>query len=363
MQVVFRTDASNVIGSGHVMRCLALAEDLKCNGADIVFICREHRDNMCALIESYGHKVYRLPAPEQDLVSADGGGHSHWLGVPLSKDAEETTATISQLSKPIDWLVVDHYSIDSRWESILRPAVRRIMVVDDLADRPHTCDVLLDQNLYSEMQLRYDPFLPNQCIRLLGPDFAMLRKEFLNAREMLKPRSGTIRNILVSFGGSDTLRTTIIALKMIAGSRVPDIHVDVAVGPQFTFLDELDAICAKHSHWELHINTSQLAQLMAKSDLAFGGGGITTWERCCLGLPCILIAQAFNQIAIAKAVHAANVGIYIGEAALVDLKYGQNKLRELFDNPGLVSEMSRHGMKLVDGRGTQRISSILNSIH
>lgn len=226
MQIIIRTDASLTIGTGHVIRCLTLADALKKKGARIVFICREHQGHLCDLIEDRGFTVHRLPQPNIGFIAEDEPAHAAWLGASWQEDAEQTRAFIQALDggKP-QWLIVDHYSIDHRWESTLRPMVERIFVIDDLADRNHYCDLLLDQNLFPDMQSRYTARVPEGCPLMLGPDYALLQPIYAEQHDRIPPREGPVRRILISFGGADSDNLTGCALAAFISLERPDVEV------------------------------------------------------------------------------------------------------------------------------------------
>ncbi|MEK9943238.1 MAG: UDP-2,4-diacetamido-2,4,6-trideoxy-beta-L-altropyranose hydrolase, partial [Gammaproteobacteria bacterium] len=228
MQILFRTDASSTIGKGHVMRCLSLAIELRENGGTCKFICRAHDGNLINRITEEGFEVATLPLHSYNPRSPnhDSGNHIHLscLGTDWETDANETILALG--NKPVDWLIVDHYALDFRWESMLRKVARRIMVVDDLADRDHDCDLLLDQNLIADMEVRYDTRVPSQCACLLGPEFALLHPEYSELRGRTAPRSGPIRRILVSFGGLDHHGRTALAVESILSTNGQDIILD-----------------------------------------------------------------------------------------------------------------------------------------
>ena len=173
MRVVFRADASVTIGTGHVMRCLTLAEALRKAGAEVAFVCRELDGNLAGLIEARGFDVHVLPPlePPTDPLT--------WTAAHWHEDAAQTA---SFLKTRADWLVVDHFALEHRWEKEMREHANRLMVIDDLADRVHDCDLLLDQN-YLQEPARYDTLVPAHCRKLLGPAYALLRDEFRRARE------------------------------------------------------------------------------------------------------------------------------------------------------------------------------------
>ena len=174
MTIIFRTDASLLIGSGHVMRCLTLADELRLRGSNVMFICREHPGNLIDLIKDKGFTVAALQQPKTEyFMTPEDVAHAAWLGVSWKNDATDTIPILGK-TKP-SWLIVDHYAIDCRWENMLRHHVGKIMVIDDLADRSHDCDLLLDQNLYQDMETRYNHLVSNSCLKFLGPKFALLR--------------------------------------------------------------------------------------------------------------------------------------------------------------------------------------------
>ncbi|XSC48122.1 UDP-2,4-diacetamido-2,4,6-trideoxy-beta-L-altropyranose hydrolase [Bradyrhizobium sp. RDT10] len=221
-RVVIRVDASTEMGMGHLMRCLSLARALADDGATVLFLLRSHAARLTRLIEGEGHTVQLLPDPDRrpEDVAASGSAYAHWLPTTWEEDAEQTLEAIDQIG-PIDWLIVDHYSLDARWERMLRKRVPRILAIDDLADRDHDCDILLDQNLVLEMDARYRGLLPATCKPLLGPHYALLRPEFAEQRKSLNGRSGEVGRILVCFGGSDPGNETAKALSTVKRLSLP----------------------------------------------------------------------------------------------------------------------------------------------
>lgn len=354
MKIAFRTDASSQIGTGHFMRCLTLADALKKKGAQIRFVSRElpvHLRDMLAAkgieFEALGEKS--APLPTGDLA------HAHWLGASQEQDAQATILALSDLNW--DWLIVDHYALDVRWESILRQVVRQIMVIDDLADRQHDCDILLDQNYYADMQTRYIGKVPTHCQLLLGPRYALLRDEFRILREQIKPRTGPVKRILVFFGGVDAGNYTGIAIKALAELVIEGLNVDVVIGSQHPCRTEILAACAAHGY-ESHVQTSRMAELMAAADLAIGAGGSATWERCGLGLPTLAISTADNQQKqIADAAAEGLLYAPMGKDDLVTVL--KHHMKALFENLPLLKFISTVAMKFVDGKGVFRIISAL----
>jgi len=352
MKVVIRVDASLQIGSGHVMRCLTLADELRSRGADILFISRDHPGNLFDLIKGQGYPLACLAAAAGEYqASADDPLHAHWMGVSWERDAEETVAALP--AGRADLLTVDHYAVDRRWEGRLRPHVGRIMVIDDLADRPHDCDLLLDQNLYRDMESRYNGLVPDACHKLVGPRYALLRPEFTKARRTLRQRDGQVRRILVFFGGVDADNQTDKALQVLSALGRKDLVVDVVVGGANPHKDEIKAVCRTNG-FDYHCQVGNMAELMAAADLAIGGGGTATWERCAVGLPALVVSIAENQYEIAH--NACQVGaiIFLGNSFDLDSAAYQDKLLDTVADSHIIRTMADKAIQLVDGNGAER---------
>jgi len=351
MQVAIRTDAALHIGTGHVMRCLTLAERLRAGGAEVLFICRQHDGHLCQFIEARGYAVARLPAPPAQWQAPAEPPHGAWLGADWAQDAAETTAALPW--RP-DWLVIDHYAIDRRWQQAMRPAVQRIMVLDDLADRPHDCDLLLDQNAAEAPQARYEGLLPPHCQRLLGPQYALLRPEFAAARAALAPRSGQLRRLFVFIGGADPDNVTGRVLQAVAAAGLPQLALDVVIGGANPHHAALAAQCAALPGARLHRQVDNMAELMAGADLAIGAGGGAMWERCAVGLPAIVLAVADNQQPGCQAMARQGRILYLGQAAQLAPAALPAALRLAAASPWLLQQLSDASLALVDGRGAER---------
>lgn len=349
--VAFRLDATSRIGTGHFMRCLTLAEALQQRGAQIRFVSRGLPAYLSDMLESRGIEFAPL-----DNAAGEAAGdlaHSSWLGTSQDRDVQDSAAVLG--GRKWDWLVVDHYALDARWESAMRNTAGKIMAIDDLADRQHDCDVLLDQNYYRDMQTRYDGKVPEHCRMLLGPHYALLRKEFRKMRDQVKPRKGTVRRILVFFGGVDAGNYTGLAIEALAGLDIKGVEIDVVIGAQHPHRSEIEQACATQGY-SCHVQTARMAELMAAADLAIGAGGSATWERCCLGLPALSLCTADNQRR--QIIDAAEAGLLYapnGGGDLVDLIRRHTK--GLLENAALLRLISNAAMNAVDGGGALRIVS------
>ena len=356
MNVAFRVDASPRIGSGHVMRCLTLADELRARGARTRFVSRHLSAPLRELLQSRGHESVLLPG-DGAAAPVDELAHAAWLGTSQRHDATESLAALAD--SRWDALVVDHYALDSRWQTPLRAAARTLVVIDDLADRSHDCDVLIDNNHYEDAERRYDGRVPSACQRLLGPRYALLRAEFRELRRRVAPRSGKPSRLLVFFGGMDADDYTGRTLEAFEDDVVRGVHVDVIIGGQHPRREFIESECARRG-FELHVQTPRMAELMAAADLSVGAGGTATWERCCLGLPTLAFSVADNQRQLVSDGAAAGL-LYAFEAKDEWAPAMQRHLRALFENPGLRHALSVHGMAMVDGRGALRVAALLGS--
>ena len=360
MNLIIRADASVQIGTGHVMRCLTLADELRGCGAEAVFVCREFDGNLCSYMEEKGYIVHRLPVSnEQEHNIEDNLKHSAWLGADWQTDAGQVEKIIKSLDTHPDWLLVDHYALDERWEEYLRPYVKKIMVIDDLADRAHDCDLLLDQNFYENLESRYNGLVPTSCKKLLGPKYALLRPEFREARKNLRKRDGHVRRIMIFFGGSDPTNETTKALEAIRMLNRPDIAVDVVVGSANPNKDKINELCAGMTNVIYHCQVSNMAKLMADADLFIGGGGSVTWERCCLWLPSLIISTARNQNAIAVGCDQAGIGIHINKSKDISPHQIQIEIEKMFLNQTTLLTMGKKSTNMVDGKGATYIAFVL----
>jgi len=361
MKVVFRTDASLQIGTGHVARCLALAQALRQRGATCRFVCRDHPGNLIERIRQSEFEALVLPmnthidhydpASDQPVLE-----HAPWLGSNWQTDAVQTKAAIVDFEP--DWLVVDHYALDQRWEASMRSHCKKIMVIDDLADRSHDCDLLLDQNLVESQSHRYNSLVPLHCVSLIGPVYALLQHQYAELHSITSPRSGPVRRILVSFGGIDSQNLTKITIESFLALKRSDIFLDVVANPASPYLGELREQVRSHSNITLHEGLLSLAELMVQSDLAVGAGGTTTWERLCLGLPSITITVARNQQPIAASLAQRELIRWIGDHESVTIQALSEALDLEIGSPGLEA-WSIACRELVDGRGAERTARII----
>ena len=314
---------------------------------------------MINTIRQRGFEVTALPAgikgfQRRPSVDAPLPTHADWLACDWLVDAEQALPTVEAM-KP-DMLVVDHYAIDFRWQNVLRSVVPSIMVIDDLADRRHECDFLLDQNWFgNDMARRYQGLIPDHCVTMLGPGYALLKPEYATLRAQTPPRDGEVRRILVFMGGSDPTNETAKVIEALMHPDLIHLLVDIVVGSNHP--DPLGIASKAEVRYGtfVHGGLPSLAGLMMRADLMVGGGGATTWERMCLGLPAVVISIAANQTATNIAMQAAGYIDFLGESAQVRTEMITDAVRRCLLDPGRLSQMSRRCQDLVLGAGAERI--------
>lgn len=352
MRVAFRADASMEIGSGHVMRCMTLAAALRREGATIVFVSRRLPDHLRARLAAEGFELRLLPDPAADPPDARLA-HAGWLGTSQATDARDTVAALDGVV--VDWLVVDHYALDQEWEGALRSRCRHLMVIDDLADRKHDCDLLLDQNLVDRLAERYEGLLPLAARSLLGPRYALLQEQYA-AFHIAARRRYSVTRILIYFGATQQTGITVKAITGVAALGRPDIAIDVVASSNDPNLREVLAAAAEYPNATVCMDLPSLAELMMRADLCIGGGGATTWERLCLQLPTLVATLAKNQVPIARELNRRRIIRWIGDAANVTTQDLHHALADMMLN---LDTYDRADQIVVDGLGARRVSAIL----
>lgn len=324
------------------MRCLTLAKQLNSHDLNVILICRNLKGNSISYLKSQGMQVIELPFLDKKNSDLE------WTQDNWKLDANETIDNIKKMNSSIDLIIVDHYALDIRWEKKLRPYTRKIMVIDDLANRQHDCDLLLDQNFYLNMDERYNGLVPSDCKQLLGPNYVLLREEFYEAAKKRRVRSGKINRILVFFGGTDPTGETIKVLEAIRDLSVSNLQVDVVVGSANPRKDQIEQMCNEIQNVTFYCQVNNMAELMMKADFSIGAGGATTWERCFLGLPTLVISVANNQIELSEAVNKKRAIIYMGESQQSNKDRIQKKIILFLNETALLKDISNSCMNLMN---------------
>lgn len=374
MQVLFRVDASILIGSGHLMRCLTLAYAMRERGWLVQFCCREHPGHQIQLVERQGFVCLPLPflATAATSIATTSGppieGDRQWLGATEAEDAAAVLQALKDAALQPDLLVIDHYGLGAQFESTLRSHCHNILVIDDLANRQHNCDFLLDQNLLPDAVKRYQGLLPATCRQFIGPSYALLRPEFIHAAPVAstqpmattKDFSASPHQLLVFFGGSDIDNLTALAIAALQQLQNSAWLADIVIGSANPHLSLLQQLCEGDARLTLHVQTPGMAMLMAKAQLMLGGGGSTHWERCAMALPALVVSLAPNQQA--TTVYLAELGacIYLGRSAELSNSRLCVEIMQLLAQPEKLQQMASAAAKLIAPEGgCQRLISEL----
>ena len=352
-----RVDAGEQIGDGHFLRCLTLANSLEKKFNQIIFISNQLPKHFIKKIKRNNFKMHKI------------NGYTHIQKEKLGKklkiqlihnDLVETKKIIKKYKNLTNWLMIDHYGIDYVWEKNVRTNIEKIIVIDDLANRKHECDILIDQNFYENMEKRYSKLIPNYCKQFLGPKFSLLRPEFFNVRKNLK-RKKQFNRILISFGGSDPSNETKKALLAIVDLR-KKYKIDVIVGTNNPNKKQIMKLCSKISSCDFYEQVENISKYMKKADLAIGAGGTTTWERCCLGLPTIITSISKDQKKIAEDLSKIGCLIYLGNADKTTKIDYVRALNEI--DTKKLEEISKKCLLLVDGKGVKRtVNKIFQTVN
>lgn len=361
MRFLFRVDSSITIGTGHVVRCLNLAQKLRFLGHTCEFSCRLHSGNIVHVIKSRGFYVHTLDATaiaEPPTKPFDEVSHQTWLGVSQNADATELISKVG--ISLYDWVIVDHYGIDSMWETQIRPICQRLMVIDDLANRFHICDLLLDQSLVDDYFNRYDSLIPDTCARLLGPKYALLHPDFQSCLSTQYRHTNTVPRVLVSFGGNDVGGVTLFVVKALLEVDDIDFYLDVVVSREAESYSSLVAISDSSKKLTIHSALPSLAGLMFSCDKAIGATGITTWERLCAALPTLVITVADNQVKIAEHLNKIGLVEYIGPYTTLDKDVLIREFRRFVVTP-MASDFATICHGFVSGNGADVIGTLLSA--
>jgi UDP-2,4-diacetamido-2,4,6-trideoxy-beta-L-altropyranose hydrolase len=256
----------------------------------------------------------------------------------------------------VDWLIVDHYALDHRWETAMRLKCARIMCIDDLADRSHDCDLLLDQSL-GRCSQDYVHLVPEPAKLLLGPKYALLRPEFAQWRDASLARRETpqLRHILVTMGGVDADNVTGRVLAALQREETTTLDkITVVLGPHAPWREQVTKQAADMPvPTQVLSGVDNMAELMTSCDLAIGAGGSTTWERCALGVPTVTIVLAENQQEVALRMESLRASLVVKST-----QGFENKLSELSVtlDEVQIKDLSERCRNICDGSGVHLVT-------
>lgn len=355
--IVFRVDSGVNIGTGHLTRCITLAKALRKRAKiNCMFICRPHLGNVSSMVLEHDFTLLMLPKTFCSVVQNDC---KSWLGASQIEDAAQSSVVLKKNKiENIDLLIFDHYAINYEWQDYFSTLTSKILVIDDLADRRHECDFLLDQNFAFNYKRRYDTLVPDKCKKFLGVSYCLLKDDFFTIRKSVKPRHNT-DNLLVFFGGIDKDNCTERLLVSLAGHLAQFKCIDVVVGIKNPNKCEIERICFKYENCFYHEQISNMAELIARADFSIGACGATTGERIFLGLPTIVFSVADNQVQVSQFLHETESVHYVGAHTLISFKTVQLAINEYL---GSREKIARISSKLL-AENESNLDFMINSLN
>lgn len=355
--IVFRVDAASHIGTGHLQRCLTLAKEIQNLGYVAIFVMIPFDTTFVDLVKRQNIKVLLMTNNNLDNVCIHDS--SQWLGKSQIEDAKEYLSLLDTID--VFCCIVDHYSIDITWETIVRAKVKRIMVIDDLANRLHDCDLLLDQNYWNNYLSRYDNHVKNGCIKLLGPQYCLLRNEFRELRSKAATVSSRLPKVLINFGGVGDYNLLAKFTKVLP-YFAKEYDFTMITG-KLTYQDFIDLESSiKSSRIVIMENTENMAKLMSESSYAFGACGSTVWERFCLGLNSSLVEVAVNQHELLQFLSSESLVHFLGNSISITEYDIYNSINRLNLESPRYSTRKQKIMTLVDGNGAKRVAQKIKEL-
>lgn len=349
-QVLIRADASPRIGGGHIVRCLALADALVARGARVGFACAALPDTLANRIVRAGHRLYRLTEVHGLLADSDD-----WDASVLAPDGQRADAAQAlDAAGAVDWVVLDHYRLDAAWLDAFAQSGSRRLVIDDLANRSLSCELLVDQTLGRD-PAAYHGLVQPACRLLTGAHFALLRPDFAAARPaaLRRRRENRVERLLVSLGTTDIGGVTLAVTEALLAADL-GCAIDVVLMPGATSLAGVRSLAASHPALSVHVDPPDLTALLAAADIAVGAPGTSAWERCCLGLPTVILPLAANQRDVARSLAGAEAAFVVdGVSAIVPA------IRLLIDDPAARARMIAAAFAVTDGQGTARVATAM----
>ena len=354
--IIFRVDSGFEIGSGHLMRCVTLAKNLEKQGSfRCMFLTRPNDGNFTDIIVKSGFRVILLV--NDSIIGRNSVDYVEWLGTSQEHDASQCLKALED--HEIDILVVDHYALDIQWEMNFVKLSKKIVVIDDLANRKHCCDIILDQNMAPDYLTRYDNLVPKKCKKFTGISYCLLRDDFIRIKKSINVRK-KMKSLLIFFGGVDKDNATLLILIELEGYLNKFIEVKVVVGQHNPFRNLVKGFCDKYDNCTYLEQVDNMAELMAKADISIGAGGATTGERIFLGLPSIVFSLADNQVEVSKYLHEKKYICYLGDQDRIKTSNIIAELEKFMHSPNLLQNESNNLLKIGESQLRRFIYEIVS---
>lgn len=343
-KIILRCDSSENIGTGHVMRCLSLAEKLR--NHEVIFVTRDFAININKTIKERQFKLLTLPPPKSPIDS--------WLGVPPEKELTEFTEILRQ-ERP-SWVIADHYGLNQTWEQESLKFAPNLLIIDDLF-REHSATHLLDQNFHLNHTEQWKSKLSADCKTFLGPRYALLSQDFLNLFPG-KLKQGDVKKVIAFFGGSDVAMGSELFIKAWENAGIHTAKALLVIGKVNS---RSNALLSKHvKNLDITFSSSEFSKWLKEADLFVGAGGTTTWERCALGTPGLIISIAQNQEAIASDLHLSGIQEYLGSIEQVTATSLSENLKRICQDHDLRKKFSQKSLDLKVGSSISELIAIFD---
>lgn len=362
--LIFRADATAVIGTGHIMRCIALAQAWQDRGGNVTFLSHCKSDSLQQRIQDEGFEFIPIEKPHPDPSD-----------LTQTLNVQKRYAPISMPYALRPWITIDGYHFTPDYQKTIRDAGIRLLVIDDMNHLPrYHADILLNQNIHAK-KLNYS--CDKDTVQLLGCEYALLRREFLKYKDQKHDIPDKAKNILVTMGGADSNNVTLKVINAFKLLDDPDLKVKFLVGPNNPHIDTLEnalhnstcALLNRDPLWGVQsdcsmclvLNATNMPEIMAWADMAVSAGGSTCWEMAFMGLPSLVITLADNQIGVAEGLAKNGASIDLGWHGSISVKQCCQALKEIVRDKNKRSCLSERGQKLINGKGKQQIIRAIRS--
>ena len=351
--LIIRADASTPMGTGHIMRCIALAQAWQDrDDGKVTFLshCDSEALHQRIIAEGFGFIPVEKPHPNpSDLIQTLNILKRH--------------APCSMLHAPTSpWLVLDGYHFTQDYQKAISENGYKLLVIDDMAHLEHYhADILLNQNILTS-SLHYS--CDHDTVKLLGCEYVLLRREFLKYKNWKREIPDTAKKILVTMGGSDPDNVTLKVIRVLNSLNDSDLEVKIVAGPANTNMDVLkDALLSARCSMCIFQNAENMPELMGWSDIAVTAAGSTCWELAFMGVPSITVVTSGNQQGVAKGLEKAGIFKTVGLYQTMNNDMLGAELSVLMQDKELREKRSKLGRQLIDGKGAKKIVYVLSEQH
>lgn len=345
-----RCDSSRIIGSGHVSRCLSLAKSLSKKGVRVHFLCRDLPGHINERIIDSGFSVLTIPTFQGDDDYA----------ISQEQDAKNVLAIIKSFGKHAI-VIADHYALTHQWQLSVRTHFP-LVVIDDLADRRHDCDILINQNFYPEGLDLYGGLVNNDTKLLIGPSYAILSPEYERNRTEHLIFRNDVGRIVIFFGASDLSNVTYRALDAALKASPDSAKIDVVIGKNYPAIDELESLARRSARVKIYNYVENFSDFISNADVMIGAGGVTQWERCCFGIVGVVISIVDNQVRISQNLADIDASVYVGWHKDVEVSDIEGAIQTLLSNRDYRHKISKKAFSLVDGGGAGRVADEVSAL-